>query len=53
MARGGVPLNRENYIAGAWPDGKRDPWGREHEEQLPRVFQADHDPDDDWDAPAA
>ena len=48
MAKSGVPLNRENYIAANWPDGFGDEgWGWEHEEQLPRPFQADYEPDDD------
>ena len=37
----GLKLNREVYIAGAYPDGTPDPWTAEHEEQLPPEFRWD------------
>jgi hypothetical protein len=40
-------LTRENYIDANWPDGFGDEgWGWELEEQLPRPFQADYEPDE-------
>jgi hypothetical protein len=39
----GVPLDREHYIDINWPDGAPDPWGAEHEEQLPAPFRKDYE----------
>ena len=38
MARG-LALDRETYIAGAYPQGKPDPWTAEHEAELPAIFR--------------
>ena len=35
----GLALDRETYIAGAYPQGKLDPWTAEHEAELPAIFR--------------
>jgi hypothetical protein len=35
----GLPLDREIYIALAYPQGKPDPWTAEHEAELPVIFR--------------
>jgi hypothetical protein len=35
----GLALDRETYIAGAYPQGKPDPWTAEHEAELPAIFR--------------
>ena len=35
----GLALDRETYIALAYPQGKPDPWRAEHEAQLPAIFR--------------
>ena len=35
----GLALDRETYIAGAYPQGKPDPWTAEHETELPAIFR--------------
>lgn len=34
-----VPLDREHFIDINWPEGPPDPWGYEHEMQLPDPFR--------------
>ena len=35
----GLALDRKTYIAGAYPQGKPDPWTAEHEAELPAIFR--------------
>jgi len=35
----GLALDREIYIALAYPQGKPDPWTAEHEAEVPAIFR--------------
>lgn len=39
LTRKGVPVNRENYLQLAYPDGLPSPWTAEHEDALPDDLQ--------------
>lgn len=39
MLANNLALDREVYLAIAYPDGVPEPWTAEHEEQLPAIFR--------------
>ncbi|MGA8820539.1 MAG: hypothetical protein WB624_24880 [Xanthobacteraceae bacterium] len=39
MLTSNLELDRETYLAVAYPDGVPEPWTCEHEEQLPAIFR--------------
>lgn len=50
LTKKGIPVNRENYLQLAYPDGPPRPWTAEHESALPDELQDMDKVEDDDDS---